>query len=219
MPTAPLVFVGDRHRGQSVDTPFNSGAIDPKGSVFRVAGASVTHVNKTAMCRPTRGRTDQHDTAFEWGDVPIGASGAGGLSMPRPRGRSPNQTSRGGRGVDKPNGHRHRKLRGSVARCRRMNTTRPLNGAMFRSGVPDRRRRERGIRRPRSSGGVAHPCPPRLLFRWGPAPWTKRGEPVNGGAIDPEWVGFSVAGVGFRCRGKTAICPGGAPAYSRRLSS
>ena len=52
----------------------------------------------------SRGRTNQHDAAVEKGDVRFGRHQARGLSTPRPRRRSLSQSSRGGRGVDKPNG-------------------------------------------------------------------------------------------------------------------
>ena len=86
-----------------------------------------------------------------------GAPGAGGLSTPRPRGRSPRQNeSRWARG-----GQAERawpsKRQCAVGTGGRTNQPDPaFESAMFRSGVPGGRRRGRGIPSARSSGGVAH---------------------------------------------------------------
>ena len=86
--------------------------------------------------------------------------------------------------------------------------TRQLNGAMFDPnttqrrraerlrGKPRRRRRERGIPSARSSGGVTHPCPPRLFVCRGDR---RRGQsvdnPVNAVPLIERGVSFHVAGV------------------------
>ena len=92
---------------------------------------------------PDRGRTNHHDAAIEWGDVRFGGTSSSGVSTPRPRRRSSSQSSRGGRGVDKPNGRRSEDAISAEAGVVRTSTTRQLNGAKFDLNTTTRRRAER----------------------------------------------------------------------------
>ena len=102
---------------------------------------AVSHVAKTAMCRRTRSRTDQHDPAFEWGDVRFGTTGRRWLIHASSTGTIPqkNRVAVGEGWISRTGLAIETAMRRRDPGVVRTNTTRPLNGAMFRFGGTRRR--------------------------------------------------------------------------------